>query len=74
MTGINRGRYTVQIDGPWRFYTCICPPGWKMVGTIRRGVEIGALALSPVGIYAQVNAGAIRNLDQRKVVAALNGV
>ena len=42
-----------------------------MIGTIQRGVEIGALGLSPAGIYAQVNASVVRSLDQRKVVAAL---
>lgn len=71
MTGLNRGRYTAQIDGPWRLYTRVCPAGWQMIGTIQRGVGIGALALSPVGIYCQVNAGGILALDQRKVLAAL---
>ena len=71
MTGLNRGRYTVQADGPWRLYTGVFPAGWQMVGTIQRGLEIGALALSPVGIYCQVNAGSIRALEQRKVIACL---
>ena len=73
MTGLNRGRYTAKVDGPWRLYTLVCPAGWKMIGTIQRGLEIGALALSPVGIYCQVNAGGIRALDQRKVLAAVQG-
>lgn len=74
MTGLNRGRYTAQIDGPWRRYTSVCPAGWQMIGTIQRGLgDIGALAMSPVGIYCQVNAGGIRALDQRKVLAALHG-
>jgi len=72
MTGINRGRYTAQINGPWRLYTRGCPAGWKMIGTIQRAMEIGALALSPVGVYAQINAGAVRALDQRKVIAAIS--
>lgn len=71
MTGLNRGRYTAQINGPWRLYTRICPSGWKMIGTIQRGVYIGALAISPEGIYAQINAGVVRALDQRKIVAAV---
>lgn len=73
MTGLNRGRYTAQINGPWRLYTRVYPAGWQMIGTIQRGLEIGALALSPVGIYCQVNAGGIMALDQRKVLAALRG-
>lgn len=71
MAGLNRGRYTVTIDGPWRLYTNICPPGWAMIGTIQRGLEIGALCLSPNGIYAQINAGAVKSLDQAKVKACL---
>lgn len=71
MTGINRGRYTITIDGPWRLYTTTQPKGWTMIGTIQRSFEIGALGLSPAGLYAQINAGAIRVLDQRKVTASL---
>lgn len=73
MTGLNRGRYTAQVNGPWRLYTHVRPAGWKMIGTIQRGLEIGALAKSPVGVYCQINAGAVRALDQRKVLAALQG-
>lgn len=71
MTGLNRGRYTIQLDGPWRLYQNTSLQGWKMLGTVQRGMEIGALGLSPAGIYAQINAGAIRPLDQRKVAACL---
>lgn len=71
MAGLNRGRYTVTIGGPWRLYTNSIPPGWTMLGTIQRGMEIGALALSPAGIYAQLNAGAIRPLDQRKISTSM---
>lgn len=73
MTGLNRGRYTAKTEGPWRLYTRVCPTGWQMIGTIQCGFEIGALALSPVGIYCQINAGAVRAIDQRKVLAALQG-
>ena len=71
MTGLNRGRYAVQLNGPWRLYQNTQLPHWKMLGTIQRGMEIGALALSASGIYAQINAGAVRPLDQRKVLASL---
>ena len=70
MTGLNRGRYTVVKGGPWRLYTHQLR-GWQMLGTIQRDMEIGALALSPAGIYAQINAGAVLTLDQRKIKAAL---
>lgn len=71
MAGLNRGRYTVINDGPWRLYSRICPLGWTMLGTIQRGLEIGALAISDAGVYAQINAGAVKSLDQSKVKACL---
>lgn len=71
MSSLNRGRYTVIIDGPWRLYATIQPKGWVMIGTVQRDMDIGALALSPAGLYGQINAGAVRALDQRKVKAAL---
>lgn len=71
MSGPNRGRLSVLLDGPWRLYTHELPD-WRMLGTVQRGIEIGALALSPAGVYAQINAGAVRALDQRKVLAAMD--
>lgn len=70
MTSRNRGRYVATPGGPWRLYTHP-PPGWQMLGTIQRGLEIGALARSPAGDLVQLNAGAVRALDQRKATAAL---
>ena len=70
----NRARLTVRLDAAWRMYTPSLP-GWEMLGTVERGAgDMGALARSPIGIYQQVNAGVCRSLDQRKVVAAINGV
>lgn len=70
MSGENRGRLTVLVGGPWRLYTHPLA-GWEMIGTVQRGLEIGALGLSPAGLYAQINAGAVRTLDQRKILAAM---
>lgn len=70
MGGQNRGRLTVLLGGPWRLYSHPLA-GWEMLGTVQRGMEIGALARSSAGIYAQINAGAVRSIDQRKVVAAI---
>lgn len=70
MGGLYRGRLTVTIDGPWRLYTHPLP-GWRMLGTVQRGMEIGALAQSSGGALAQINAGAVRSLDQRKAAAAV---
>lgn len=71
MSSLNRPYFVVEINGPWRLYTNICPNGWTMLGTVQRGVEIGALGISAAGIYAQINAGAVRSLDQRKLLAAM---
>lgn len=72
MSGPNRGRLAVLMGGPWRLYTHPLP-GWQMIGTVQRGFEIGALAKSNTGLYAQINAGAVRTLDQRKVKATISG-
>ena len=40
-------------------------------GTVQRGLEIGALARTQAGLLVQVNAGAVRALDQRKAEAAV---
>mgnify|MGYP000928656743 CR=1 FL=1 len=68
----NRDRLTVTLGGPWRLYQHRPLPGWEMLGIVQRGdLTTGALARSATGQYAQVNAGVVRTLDQRKVKAAL---
>ena len=66
----NRARLVVTVCGPWRLYTHAMS-GFEMLGTVQRGMEIGALARTQAGLLVQVNAGAIRALDQRKALAAL---
>ena len=66
-----RDRLTITLGGAWRLYQHQAPHGWHMLGTVQSGMEIGALAESPVGLLAQLNAGAVRALDQRKARAAL---
>lgn len=43
-----------------------------MLGTVQRGMEIGALGKSAVGVLAMLNAGSVSVLDQRKAHAALD--
>ena len=69
--GLNRDRLIVTPGGPWRLYTHPLA-GWEMLGTVQRGMEIGALARTQAGLLVQVNAGAVRALDQRKAQAALD--
>lgn len=71
MSGANRGRYVVVFGGPWQLYTHPLP-GWGMLGTIQRGMEIGALGESPSHELAQINRGGTKPLDQRKARAALD--
>ena len=68
----NRSRLIVTVGGPWRLYQHTAPPGMQMLGTVQRGMEVGALARTQAGLLVQVNAGAVRSLDQRKALAALN--
>lgn len=67
----HRARLIVTIGGPWRLYTHAMS-GFEMLGTVQRGMEVGALARTPAGLLVQVNAGAVRALDQRKALAALD--
>ena len=73
MTHNNRGRLTVDVNGNWRIYTNTLPANATPLGTVTRDVgDTGALVrMDKTGVYAQINAGAIRNLDGRKVAAAL---
>lgn len=73
MTHTNRGRLTVNTDGDWRLYTKTIPVNSTPLGTVTRdGLDTGALVrIDATGHYAQVNAGALRALDGRKVAAAL---
>jgi hypothetical protein len=47
-----------------------------MLGTVRCQSDdsIGALGRSPAGLFAQINAGGVRVLDQRAVADALRRV
>lgn len=71
MAGLNRGRYTVAIDGPWRLYSNTIPAGSVVLGTIHRDGEVGALIRTAAGILCQLNDGVIRTLNQRKAQAAI---
>jgi hypothetical protein len=69
---LTRGRLTVDIDGNWRLYTNTIPRDAEALGTVTHGEgDTGALVKLPSGLYVQINAGVMRNLDGRKVAAAL---
>ena len=74
MSSINRNRIIIEQPGKPRLYQPTDMPNWEVIGTVRRGEGEGALVRNQsTGIYAQANAGAIRSLDQRKVLVAISG-
>ena len=73
ITHENRGRLTANPAGNWRLYSETLPDGATPIGTVTRdGNDTGALVrFQSTGRYAQINCGAVRNLDGRKVAGAL---
>ena len=47
--------------------------GMRMLGTVQRGMQIGALALLADGTYAQVNGDVVEPLNASRVLHALRG-
>lgn len=76
MTHDNRGRLTVDTGGNWRLYSNTIPPGFEALGTVTQSVgDTGALVRQQAtGTYAQLNAGAVKSLDPRKINDALRGI
>jgi hypothetical protein len=65
---------TVTKSGNWKLYWGMMPlpEGAEALGVVRRDVgDSGALIKLASGNYVQGNAGGIRTLPQREVVAAL---
>lgn len=68
----NRAKLHIDLAGPWRLYQHAPLPGWDMLGTVQRGMEIGALGRHKLtGSMAMLRAGGASMLDQRKALAAL---
>lgn len=68
-------RITVKLQG-WQLYLTpgdLRREGIEWLGTVQRGTgDAGALGrITATGLLVQVNAGALRTLDQRKAEAAL---
>ena len=66
---------TINTAGAWRLYSPTLPAGCEPLGTVARsGHDTGALVrFVATGLYAQVNAGAVRTLDQREIARLLAG-
>ena len=72
MPSNNRAKITIDPAGKAGLYQPTPIPGYTALGTVTQGDNTGALYRNDsTGIYVMANAGAIRSLDQRKVLAAL---
>src|SRR5574337_2164929 len=61
----NRGHLTVALGDGWRMYTHYIPHGCRAIGVVSRDgthADTGALIVTAAGVYAQLNAGALRSL------------
>ncbi len=47
------------------------PLGYKVIGTVRRGMNMGLLAIGPDGRFVRVNGWYVEHLFQRAVCAAI---
>lgn len=66
MNHLARKRHLVVLsDTAWEAYSPQ-PPGYQMIGTVRRGEHIGALAMRD-GRYFCVNEGRCEPLVERKI-------
>lgn len=74
MSSFNRKKINVDPEGKWKLYCPVLPEGAEPLGTAKVGEKEGALIrFKATGLYAIAAAGAITNIDGRKVAAALTG-
>ncbi len=72
MSSANHTRLVVDQDGDWRQFVAAVPPDAKVIGVVRHpNLTEGALVRLPNGNYVQINGETARQLDGRRVVAAL---
>ena len=74
MSRAHRARLTVEVPGAPGLYLLPAgmPAGWEVIGTVADADGTGALVRNArTGVYCRANAGALRSLPQRKVLAAL---
>lgn len=64
-------RMTIRLDNNLQRFTAGDHPDFRYLGTVQRGLELGALALTPAGEYVQVNGDIVQTLNASRVRAAL---
>jgi hypothetical protein len=62
---------SIQLDINVGMFTIAVHPGYQYLGRIQRGLEVGALALTPQGTYVQVNGSIVTPLNASRVTASL---
>lgn len=64
-------RMTIKLDSNLQRFTAANHTDFRYLGTVQRGLEMGALALTPQGEYVQVNGDIVQTLNASRVRAAL---
>jgi hypothetical protein len=62
---------SIQLDINVGMFTMAVHPGYQYLGRIQRGLEVGALALTPQGTYVQVNGSIVTPLNASRVTSSL---
>lgn len=72
MSRTHRSRIAVEIPGRPALYNPEPLPSWDVIGTVTDAAGTGALVRNQdTGVYCRANAGTLKSLPQRKVLAAL---
>ena len=64
-------KISIDTNAGWQIYTNTVPDGSTPLGTVTTDYGTGALIVTRAGVYAQLNAGALKALPQRAVMDAL---
>ncbi|RYX89875.1 MAG: hypothetical protein EOO28_31320 [Comamonadaceae bacterium] len=62
---------TISLDTNVSMFTMAVHPGYQYIGRIQRGMEVGALALTPEGDYVQVNGSIVTPLNASRISSSL---
>ncbi|MES2972678.1 MAG: hypothetical protein V4757_03680 [Pseudomonadota bacterium] len=62
---------SIKLDTNFSMFTVAVHPGFQYLGRIQRGMEVGALALTPQGEYVQVNGSVVTPLNTSRVLSTL---
>lgn len=62
---------SIKLDSSFSMFTVVAHPGFQYLGRVQRGMEVGALALTPQGEYVQVNGSIVTPLNSSKVLSTL---